>query len=323
MPTSLRTLVALVLMLIFTAAARAQTGPELAQQPWEQDTQTDVTGEVRWFDQADIDHTNHALNLMRYDARGRVRLNESNDTQGDEVRLGFDYTHLDLDSADPALPERLVDVSVAGSWMRELKQSRRIGAVAGVGYAGDAPFGDSDAIYFMGNLIFEQPLDQQSKLTLSLNYDGNRTIWPDVPLPLIAYTRKVNDEFMYTVGVPFSSVRWQPDDRWTVSATYVPVVTANARVDYALTDHWQLFGQFENSYDAFVVNSNEDRRLFFQQRRLEAGVTYQASDHCAVTFAGGYAFDQSFKQGWDVRDTETVRDVDDAPFLCAAVRLAF
>lgn len=313
----------LVGALMFPVIVSAQTGAALTQRPWAEDARTELGGGATWHDEADIDDTDDALDLTRYTSEGRYRPNTSTDAPGDELSFGYDLLHLDLNTTDSALPERLTDVSVAGSWTRRLERGRSISGVVGVGYAGDAPFGEGDAVYLQGHVSFDQPLSEQSKLTLSLNYHGNRTIWPDVPLPLIAYTRRASDELTYTLGVPFSSFRWTPTERLTVSGTYVPVVTFELRAEYELTKAWRVFGAFDNSNDAFVVDGNEDRRLFFQQRRLEAGVRYQPSERVELTLAGGYAYDQSFERGWDVRDTETVRDLDDAPFVRAGVAVRF
>ncbi|HEX7008778.1 MAG TPA: DUF6268 family outer membrane beta-barrel protein, partial [Phycisphaeraceae bacterium] len=224
---------------------------------------------------------------------------------------------------DDALPERLTDVSVAAGWSATGEQGRRLGLVAGVGYAGDAPFADSEAFYIQADVIYELPLDERSKLSLLFNYHGNRTFWPDVPLPAVSYAHRVNDTLSYVVGAPASEVRWRPHPRWLVNIRYYVPTTVDAVVEYELSRSWRLFAQFDNRLDAFVVDGQEDRRLFFSQRRLEAGVRYQPHPQCDLVLAGGYAFDQSFERGWDIRDLDTVRDVDDSPYLRGGLELRF
>ena len=310
----------ITLALLVTAPALAQTGAGLVQEPWETDTRLQLGASARWHDSADIDDTQNELELMRYDSRGRFRPT----TQDEEpFRLGYRLLHLDLDTADPALPERLTDVSMGASWTHTMEQGRRISVIGGAGYAGDAPFGEEDAVYLIGNVIFEQPLDRKSKLNITLDYNGNRAIFPDVPLPAVSYSRRVSDQFIYTVGVPFSSVRWRPDDRWLVSARYIIPVSVDLMAEYRLTDTWRLFGQFDSTFDGFVVNGNEDRRLFFQQRRVEAGVRYRPGERVSAVLTAGFAFDQQFERGWDVRDTVTVREIDSTPFVRGSVTFSF
>jgi len=309
-------------LLITAAVATAQTGAAMLEKPWaDRQTRYEIDGQAIWFDSADVEGTSTDLDLSRFDSAGRMRypLNEGDD----ELSFGYDATYLDLSTADPMLPERLVDVSGSFGWTRQLDQGRQIGVAGGVGYAGNTPFTKGDATYFMGHIMFVQPLDRRSKLTFTLAYNGNRAIWPDIPLPLVSYSRRVSDEFSYTIGVPFSTFRWRPTQQFTLSGNYLPAYNFEVRADYELTERFGVFGQLDNTTDAFVVDGNENRRLFFEQSRLEAGVRYQADDQVALVLAGGYAFDQEFERGWDVRDTDTVRDIDDTPFLRGQIKLTF
>jgi len=314
-------LCAALLLGAFASTSHAQSGAALTEKPWQSnDTQYEIDGEASWFDTADIDGTAQDLDLLRYDSAGRVRRAIGDDQ---ELSFGYDALYLDLDTADAALPERLVDVSGSMGWSRRFDEGRRFAIVGGMGYAGNTPFAEGDAVYFLGDLIYDMPLDRKSKLTFTLNYNGNRTIWPDIPLPLVSYSRRVSDELRYTIGVPFSTVVWQPTDRFTLTGFLTPALNLDVRADYELADQWTVFGQLDNRTSAFVVDGNEDRRLFFEQRRLEGGVRYDASDKVELVLAGGYAFSQDFERGWDVRDTSNVRDVDDTPYLRASVRFAF
>ena len=145
-----------------------------------------------------------------------------------------------------------------------------------------------------------------------------------MPLPMVSYSHKSSEQFQYTVGLPASSVNWTPADRWTVNATYLVPITANATVDYQLTDRWHLFGAFENRFSAHHIDGDSDhRRLFFIRRQLEAGVRWAAAENVQLIVAGGYAFGQKFTRGYDVRDTDTVRKISDEPYIRAAVAVGF
>lgn len=311
---------ALALMLASPRDLTAQTGAGLVLIPWEEPTRMQIDADVRLFDDADIDDTDDELRARRFSLTGRHRLLP--ESREDDVRLGYDVLEWKLRSSDPALPNRLVDASVAGGWTRELELGRNIGATLGAGYAGDRPFGESEALYVRGNLTLQQALDRRSRITLLLNYDGNRTIWPDLPLPGIAYSRRVDDTLSYTIGVPTASVRWTPTEQWTLTASYVPAYTVNARAEYRMHDAWHAFALFENEYHGFA-DGDRDRRLFLRQRRLEGGLRYEPHEQWQLTLAAGYAFDQRFERGWDARSTRTVRDVDDAPYLRAGLGFEF
>jgi hypothetical protein len=63
--------------------------------------------------------------------------------------------------------------------------------------------------------------------------------------------------------------------------------------------------------------------MFFEQRRLEAGIDWRTCEAASVVVAAGYAFDQEFSAGWDVRDTDGEIEIDAAPYLRVGVDLRF
>lgn len=320
---------ALVMALVlglFPAAAMAQKGPSLVLTPWgeggvagERDV-AEIGGGVRWFEGADVEDTGEDVALTRYDSRGRTRFDSG---EGRDVLVGYDAFFLNVDSGDAALPERMLDAAVGVGLQFPQERHRTLSFVVGGGYAGTTPFSDADSLYLLGTAIYEMPLSEQSKLTFTLGYDGNRTIWPDLPLPAVAYTEKLSDDFTYTVGVPFSTLRWRPANRWLVALTYGAPVTVDVTVTYEIAERWEAFLSLDGDTEAVWLEEDEDRRLFFSQTRVETGVTYQPVRQMDVTIAGGWAFDQEFERGWDVRDLDSVREIDDALYVRAAVGLRF
>ena len=310
------------------APAFAQTGAPLLLTPWDRvgDAEAGYEGSasVLAIGDTDLDVGDEELSFSEFESRGRIKLT---DRPGPGPAIGFDLLYYDLDHDSDALPDRLADVSVAAAFGVPLGDSSwEAGVVAGVGYAGTRPFADSDGIYFMGDLIFKRQIDDVSSFTFALNYDGNRSILPDVPLPAAYYARKLSEQLHVTVGLPYSSIRWTPTDRWSVTATasaFALPFVADVTVAYALADDLSLYGSFESRRPAFWLEDADNERIFFQQRRLEAGLRYGVRNGGTLIVAGGWAFDQEFETGWDVRDTDDVRELDDAPYLRVALDLAF
>lgn len=324
-------LVACALLLpSLSPVAFAQTGAPLLLTPWPRaaDGQTEAGYELRTTSlhqgRADLDDTGETLRLDEFESRGRAKLTTAS---GPGPSVGYHVLYYDLNTDSPVLPQRLVDVSIAGAMGIPLDDSAwDAGLVLGVGYAGTRPFADGDAVYFMGDLIFKRDLDDKSSLTLALNYDGNRSFLPDVPLPGGYYSRRVSDAFAFTVGLPYSSFRWSPDDRWTVSAqgsAFALPFVADVTVQYAVSDMLSLYGSFKSHRPAFWLEDADNRRIFLRQRRLEAGLRYAAREGVTFILAGGWMFDQKFETGWDVRDTDKLRELDDEPFVRFAVDLTF
>jgi hypothetical protein len=207
-----------------------------------------------------------------------------------------------------------------------LSDGWEVGGVVGIGYAGTRPYADWDSTYFLADLILSKELDEQSSLQFNLNYNGNRNVFPDIPLPGVSYSRHSDIEGLrYIVGFPYSNITYQPDNRWTLQMGYVIPFSFTARAEYALVEHLSLFGDFGTFTRGFWLedDAGNNDRIFFTQRRLEAGLEYEAHDNVSLTLAGGWAFGQEFETGWDARDTDELREIDDAPYVRVGVQVGF
>ncbi|MEM9416449.1 MAG: hypothetical protein AAGA29_13385 [Planctomycetota bacterium] len=327
MNTAIRSLLAVLLCTCgLTAPAEAQTGPELMLLPWQEGQTAQVAGGVSYQD-TETDRADFDLDLTRFVGSGRFRLHPGSDY---DPTLGLDYTYLDLNTSDPMLPTRLVDFSIAfggqlgttdfgldcGDW--------RVGYTVGIGYAGDVPFHDGDAWYGLGSLFAVKAIDRDTQWIVALQYDGNRSFLPDIPLPSVTYRARYNDELTYALGFPFSSITWKPDDRWTVMLRTALFISITARVEYTPSEGLVIYGTYEREVDAFQLDGDDSsRRLIFSQQRLEAGVQARLCENTTLTASVGYAFSQEFERGYDSRDTNTVRDLDDAVYVRVGVEVGF
>jgi hypothetical protein len=320
--------IGLLSLFLVPAVAAAQTGPELMLKPWpageaeQGDTQFQVDGQVRHSWDGEVESSDRDFDLTRYDAGGRYRVNAKRGAPA----VGYDLTYLDLDTASPALPDRLLDTSAAFGFGLGKWQGWSVAGTVGGGFAGDTPFSDDDAWYGKANLIANKKIDKKRSVYVGLNYDGNRVIWPDVPLPIAAYNERVSETFRYSLGVPVSSVQWQPSDRLTLEASTVVLVDFSAEARYRLHEKLIAFAGYDSDTTAFHRDGGrEHRRLFYKTRRLEGGVKLPCPEMpgSEVVIAGGYAFDREFERGFDVRDLDTVRDVSDSPYIRAAIDFSF
>lgn len=307
---------------ICAADAYSQVGPTLLFKPWEPDTRFEIGAQATVFNTGETDSGgSDEVDLQIYETQGRFRLN---DEKASPFAIGYQLYYLNIDTADAALPERLVDQQI--SIGAELFQCDgwAVSLIAGLGYASSLPFGDSDALYARGDIVATKKLDEQSTLQLGLNYDGNRAFLPDVPLPGIAYSRKVSETFSFTVGLPFSSIYWVPADRWYLRASISPSLNMDVELGYEVVENVTLFAAFRNEFRAFHVNDDdENRRVFFEQKLVEAGVRWKLCPTCEIFAVGGFAFDQEFTRGWDVRDTDDVRELSDEPYVRVGGRIRF
>jgi len=321
MSTRLRLIVA-CLTLLHAAPALAQSGPGLMLKPWtvgevfELDHDTYLQAEGETDDAVDAD-----IQISQFEARGRFRFDVENDNS---PAIGFDLLHIDLDTDHPALPERFhearfgigVPLGKADDWEFAL--------TAGAGYAGTNPYGNDDSWFAHATFIAVYHVDDDSAWQLFLNYDGNRTIFPDVPLPGFAYVHKVDDTLSYAAGIPFTTLHWEPLDPLALDLRYSIPFTIDVTATYTVIEELDLYASFENQFDAFHDASLRDtKRLFFTQRRIEGGVVWRPCANAELRLAGGLAFAQEIEVGFDARDLDEIVDISDQPYIRLGFELSF
>src|SRR5687767_13364105 len=229
-------------LFIGASAGFAQTNSALLVTPFPKE-ETHVSETTALFlegghiAESDVDED---FQLGVYGSTGRFRLIPG---ELKSPRIGYDFTYLDLHTGFDALPERLVDQSVAVGFPVAQIDEWIFGASLGVGYAGDGGFGDGDAWYGLASAVAFRQLDERTGLAFFLDYDGNRTFLPDVPLPGFAYIKQVQDRLRMTIGMPISSLEWTPNDRLTIEVAYLIPEDIRLDVGYELLNNVVLFGR--------------------------------------------------------------------------------
>jgi hypothetical protein len=304
--------VPVVVFAALAGSAMAQTGPALLLKPLVSETETWESRGDALFLRSGTDSNDDDYQMNVYQASGRVREQREKFVP----RLGWDLTYIDTNSHDPGIPQNLTDVSIAAGVSLGEYYDWTAGLTVGVGYAGDTPFGQSDAWYGKATLIVGKKLDEKTDLAFVLDYDGNRTIFSDFPVPGIAYRHQYDKTLSYTAGIPVSAVSWKPTNEFSLDVTWVFIDRFEARAEYALTPAWKLYGALESRQQAFHVESvGGNDRLFFQQKRAEIGVTWKPLAGTSFYAGGGYAFNGEFSEGWDTSDSNLVADLSDEPYI--------
>lgn len=313
---------AVVLAAGFVSTVQAQSGAALMIRPWAQDSGAEVSTQTFYqFQSHTQDGRDDDFALQRFAAVGRFRFDV---TDPHSPAIGFDVTHYNIDSTSPGLPDELTDQSAAVGFGIARFDGWELGATVGGGYAGNNPYGDANGFYAKADLIASRKLSDTETLQILLDYNGNRTIFPDLPLPGVAYTREVSDAFTFTFGVPYSSILWKPVQRSLIRVTYAFPYTFDVIGEYEVVENVTAFAGFHNDFSAYHIDGlDSDRRLFFQQRRLEAGVHWEPCDMFRLELAGGYSFDQEFNTGWDARDLNRPIEVSNAPYVRLGVDVKF
>ena len=309
-----------VTFLFATNPSHAQTASSLLMRPWAGAYEADFAPGGWSQSTGDADQGGADVRLSGYQASGRWQLDPADPKS---PTAAISWHQIDIQTSDAALPERLVDISIAGSMLFDLEDHKSLRVTLGGGYAGDNAFGDGRAYYGLADLVFTQPLDETSGYMILLSYNGNRSFLPDVPLPGFIYYDVLDEQTSYSLGLPASSITHRFDDQTTVRATYVLPFNVNASIEHQLDDELTLFGRFDSQINAYTLDRYPDnRRLMFSQEQIEAGLVWRDSG-IELSVAGGYALNQVFTRGFDARDDSTVRDISDEPYVRVGLGLRF
>jgi hypothetical protein len=325
-------LLAIAALCITAPRARAQTDSRLMLDSWPTPrtwgaTFDDMLYQGQSHIRGETVHGEDArAQIFWWDSIGRFRLGTADENA---PRLAYRYITMNFDSDSKFLPKHLDQVSVAtGLHLGELDDGN-LSAILGAGYSGDNPFADSDGVFALAHLIWEKPLEDKNALVLSLDYDGISAFLPDIPLPGAQYIRR-GDRLSYAIGFPRSSARIELLPALMLDASYDVPFTADLVLDYRLSPAWSIFGGYHNFYNAYRMNDRDlTDRLMVQMSRAEVGIHYTNPDFVLkgaffdVSLALGYAFEQHYSSGFDVRDTDPLAQVSDVPYAALMLRGRF
>ena len=316
------------LVLALASTAPAQTGSELALKPFEAELALDGAGDAWAYDRGHDNESGETLRLFIVESEGRFRLKP-----GDVAspRFGYDFTYFNVDTDAPAIPRQLFDQSIGIATPLGIYENWIFGVSLGVGYAGPTPYGDGDAWYGLASIAVFKKFNEKTALAVGIDYNGNRTFAPDIPLPGFAYIAQLSPELELTAGLPITAVNWQPHERFRVQVAYELVDNVEARVGYEFIKGLEAYGSLGQRSDAFFIDglSSGGERLLFEQRRAEVGLTWRTRDSgvgeqdIEFTAALGYGWSGEFSAGFDQRDSDLVADVSDEPYLRLGLQLRF
>jgi hypothetical protein len=319
--------------LLGASPAAAQTTADLTLQPWVPKELAQTKDRLLYQSQSHErgmasppgSDDDAKAQIFWWDSFGRVRFDRQSPTS---PVVGYRYLTVALDTNSPRLPDSLDDISLAAGLHLGTLAGGKVSAVAGAGYSSDNLFGDPSAYYGVGHLIWDRPLDDRNALVLSIDYDGNNGLLPDVPLPGFRYTHAAPG-LSLAVGFPQSSLHWEPLPKVTLDVAYAVPYSGQAELAYHFTDRFAAVGGYTHTFGAFDIDGDPaTRRFFHQMSQVEVGLRYRNDE----TFWGlgidadlvvGYAFDQTFDRGWDVRNLTPLTSLSDAPYIGLVLRGRF
>jgi hypothetical protein len=313
-------LLALTVLPLLEEPARAETRAGLMLKPMPRGKNAELRVEINQYLEGRTD-AGLDYDMRLFATRGRVRLSPKLARRS--PLLGWDVLFIDTDTVDPRVPDSLTETAVAmgvgipvDDWILNI--------TAGVGFAGDKPF-NGRGWYGLGSVSTSRQLGERDRLQLGIDFDGNRPIFPDAPLPVIVWMRRWSPELRTSLGFPFLGITWEPAPWFTLEFRGIPGIFQSGSLAFHLNEKWDIFLRYRGANFRFFIDDfpNDHRRLFYTEERAEFGIAAKPGERWEIRFAVGWAFDREYAVGWDVRDTETFTAIDDAVFFELTVAFVF
>ena len=221
------------------------------------------------------------------------------------------------DTQEP-FPDELWNIRF-GTGYRHRFESGWIGGLdVTVGSPSDKPFASIDEMDINATAILRIPARNKDAWIFFLNYGSNREFLPHVPIPGFGYSYEPSERFSALVTTGFFSVRYQPVETLTLTASYVAVRTVDVRVTYQLFRPVRLWVGFDWTNERYLRadRPDPDDRLFYYEKRIRAGAIIGLARQFFVEVTAGYSFDRFYFEGESYSDRDQNRvDVGSGPFV--------
>jgi hypothetical protein len=305
------TKLSILLFLSWSSSAIAQTGIEALLEPWEPNQHFEADSDLRLFAKGHEKESGSHIQLSQIDSQGRYRLDDSRPIN---PTLSYEASYLHIGA--PHLPDQLTDVAVGFSSPIAGDENLFLAGAAALGYAGAEPFDNSRGLYAQATAVVGHAFDDSRTLLFVLDYDGNRTLFPDIPIPAVEYIDQSNPNFVFVLGLPVDIIYWKPAPEFEVSLNFEVPESYAIEADYHPEKHWTIYLTAGDNSNRYAVDDlGRNRRLIFQQTRIGAGISYQPIKNVEFTLGAGYAFAQRFAVGFDERRLRDKIDLTDEPYL--------
>jgi hypothetical protein len=314
----------IVAALGFAQIADAQSNARGTLEPWNADDRA-IT-----FDHPIEEFGGHATGVPTdtqvfwWDSFGRVRLDRQDP---DSPFVGYRILTIDAGTDSRYIKSTMDELALSFGLHLGHVAGWNITTVLGAGYSGTRPFVNEKGIFGIGDLLAEHPICEQSwantSVVVAVDYAGNAGLLPDVPLPGFAILHR-DPQLNFMLGFPLNRLTWRPTEKIELTAEYSVPYSARLDFEYRIQPHFGFYATAENFFQGFVQERSDiTNRQFYQMRRVEAGVRVVFDPLIDAALGVGYAFDQEFSRGFDVRNLQSFSSISNEPYIALVVRGSF
>lgn len=317
----MRHTIALLIALAFTTPTLAQDRLARWFAPHLGDAEPTIRYESTAYFNEDVGGQNTKLHLVRHELRGSVPIYQE---ALNEFILHGSVKGLDLDTGArlpgtfDELPATLWDVRLGLLYRHKFENGWIGGGDLTLGSASDHPFSSLDEVIVRATGFVRIPHGDDNAWLLYVNYASEREFCSHVPLPGFGYQINAGRQFNAIVGLPLTTLRWEPIERLSLEGTYFIPRTVRSRIRYQILEPLSVYAGFDWTNERFYRTDRRDSddRLFHYEKRVLGGVRWDISDQCWLDFAAGFAFDRMWFEGDGYDDrAESRLDIDDGPLL--------
>lgn len=200
------------------------------------------------------------------------------------------------DSGTP-VPDQLWLVETGAMHVRPLADGGSLGGTFLFGSASDRPYAAGRDLTLMAIGFYTRPVgNDRDDWNISIFYSPTSQL--PYPLPGLAYVWRPDETLEAKIGVP-AAIEYRPDDDWTFSANYFPLVNFNATARRRLTDRLSMLAYYRTDTEIYFLADRvlDDQRFYVFDQRAAVGVEQSIAKGFSLEFTASYLFDRTLFQG--------------------------
>lgn len=235
------------------------------------------------------------------------------------------HTQAILPESRQPFPEELWDIRMGAAYRHLFDNGWTAGGVLTIGSASDRPFASIHEMSIRAIALLRLPSRERDAWILTLTYTSDQEYLKGIPVPGVAYHWVYSDKLAILVGIPFTSIRFQPIEELTLEATYVPIRRVRLRATYQIARPLRAYVGFDWAHDQYyrADRRDNDDELVYYEKRLLAGARFDLR-HVGFELTGGYALDRFYYEGERYSDRHHDRiDVRPGPFVSGRISVRF
>lgn len=202
-----------------------------------------------------------------------------------------------LPDSDQPVPDQLWLVETGLTHIRPLESGGTLGGTFLFGSASDQPFAAGRDLTLMAIAFWNTPArNERDEWNFSVFYSPTSQL--PYPLPGLAYAWRPSDAFEAKLGVP-ASLEWRPDDAWTISAAYFPLVNVNVEARRKLAADWSFVAFYRTDTQIYFLADRllDDERFFVFDQRAAVGLERSLGGGFTIEALASWLFDRELFQG--------------------------